>query len=162
MDKFTVKSIGQISISTIGMFIELEPKYIPALQALAGFSHVNVIWWFSDFDTEEARNILEMPQPYKNGPDVMGIFATRSPVRPNPIALTAVQVIQIDHEKGLIQIAYIDANDGTPVLDIKPYTPSLDRVETPGVPEWCKHWPMSVEKSEDFDWEKVFNVHARC
>ncbi|MGL5512507.1 MAG: SAM-dependent methyltransferase [Sporomusa sp.] len=158
MDKFQVKAIGKISISTIGMCIELEPKYIPALQALDGFSHVNVIWWFSDFDTEEAQSILEIPQPYKNGPDVVGIFATRSPVRPNPIALTAVQVIQIDHEKGLIQIAYIDANDGTPVLDIKPYTPSLDRVETPGVPEWCKHWPMSVEKSEDFDWEKVFSA----
>jgi len=162
MDTFQVKDIGKISISTVGTFIKLEQKYIPALQALDGFSHVNVIWWFSDFDTEEAQSILEMPQPYKNGPDVMGIFATHSPVRPNPIALTTVQVIQIDHENGLIQIAYIDANDGTPVLDIKPYTPSLDRVETPGVPEWCKHWPMSVEKSEDFDWEKVFNSHAFC
>jgi tRNA (Thr-GGU) A37 N-methylase len=86
----------------------------------------------------------------------MGIFATRSPVRPNPIALTAVQAIEIDYEKGVIHIAWIDANDGSPVLDIKPYTPSLDRIEAPGVPEWCSHWPKSVEESGHFDWENEF------
>ncbi len=79
------------------------------LQALNGFSHLNVIWWFSDFDHEETRNILETPQPYKKAPKVMGVFATRSPVRPNPIALTTVQVIHIDYQNGIIQIAYIDA-----------------------------------------------------
>lgn len=87
----------------------------------------------------------------------MGIFATRSPIRPNPIALSTVEIIHIDYQKGLIQIAYIDANDTTPVLDIKPYTPSLDRVETPGVPEWCCHWPKSLEQSASFAWEEEFN-----
>ena len=75
----------------------------------------------------------------------MGIFATRSPIRPNPIALTAVEKLHIDYEKGVVQIAYIDANDGSPVLDIKPYTPSLDRIEAPEVPAWCAHWPKSLE-----------------
>lgn len=157
MRNFQVDPIGKISVNEGGTFIGLEPKYIPALQALDGFSHLNVIWWFSDFDNEESRNVFETPQPYKNAPAVMGIFATRSPVRPNPIALTAVQVIHINYEKGIIQIAYIDANDGTPVLDIKPYTPSLDRVEAPGVPEWCSHWPMSLEQSGSFDWGNEFN-----
>jgi tRNA-Thr(GGU) m(6)t(6)A37 methyltransferase TsaA len=157
MQNFQVNPIGKISISTRGMFIELESKYIPALQGLDGFSHLNVIWWFSKFDNEEARNILETPQPYKKAPEVMGIFATRSPVRPNPIALTTVQVIAVDYEQGIIQIAYIDADDGTPVLDIKPYTPSLDRVETPGVPGWCTHWPASLELSGSFDWGNEFN-----
>lgn len=157
MQNFQVNPIGKISIREGGMFIELEPRCIPALQALDGFSHLNVIWWFSDFDSEEARKVLEAPQPYKTAPAVMGIFATRSPVRPNPIALTAAQVIHIDYEKGIIQIAYIDANDGTPVLDIKPYTPSFDRVEAPDVPEWCSHWPKSSEESGRFDWENEFN-----
>lgn len=157
MDNFQVKPIGKINVNEGGMFIELEQTYIPALQAVDGFSHLNVIWWFSDFDNEEARNIFEVPQPYKTAPAVVGIFATRSPVRPNPIALTTVQIIHIDHEKGIIQIPYIDANDGTPILDIKPYTPSLDRVETPGVPEWCRHWPVSLEQSDSFDWENEFN-----
>lgn len=157
MQNFNVNPIGKININKEGLFIQLEPKYIPALQALDGFSHLNVIWWFSDFDNEKTRSILETSQPYKNAPAVMGMFATRSPVRPNPIALTVTQIIQIDYEKGIIQAAYIDANDGSPVLDIKPYTPSLDRVEAPNVPKWCSHWPMSLEQSESFDWENEFN-----
>jgi tRNA-Thr(GGU) m(6)t(6)A37 methyltransferase TsaA len=157
MKIFSVKSIGKISVKEGEMFINIEKEYIPALQGLDGFSHLNVIWWFSYFDNVEARNVLEAPKPYKAGPNVMGIFATRSPVRPNPVALSTVQVISIDHEKGIIHIAWIDANDGTPVIDIKPYTPSSDRIEIPGVPEWCKHWPMSLEQSEKFNWENEFN-----
>lgn len=154
---YEVHSIGKISNTESGTFLELEPLYIPALQALDGFSHINVIWWFNGCDNKEARSILEAEQPYKTAPKKMGIFATRSPMRPNPIALTAAEVISIDYQKGIIQIAYIDANDGTPILDLKPYTPSLDRIETPGVPEWCCHWPKSLEQSACFEWEKEFN-----
>ncbi|WP_059050656.1 SAM-dependent methyltransferase [Paenibacillus senegalimassiliensis] len=157
MQNFQVTPIGRIIVNEESVLIKLDLKYIPALQALEGFSHLNVIWWFSDFDTEEMRNTLEVPQPYKQAPAVMGIFATRSPVRPNPIALTAVQIINIDYEKGVIQIPYMDANDGTPILDIKPYTPSLDKVDTPTVPKWCSHWPTSLEQSASFNWENEFN-----
>ncbi len=157
MKKLYVNPVGVIRSKNDCMFIELDKKYIPAMKELDGFSHVNVIWWFSESDSEEMRNILEAPKPYKNSPEVMGIFATRSPVRPNPIALTAVQIINIDLEQGIIQIPYIDANDNTPVLDLKPYTPSLDRIENPSVPEWCEHWPKSVEASGEFDWSKEFN-----
>lgn len=156
MENFNVRPIGKIKVNEDGIFIKIDQSYIPALQALDGFSHLNVIWWFSECDTEEARNILETPQPYKNAPEVMGIFATRSPVRPNPLALTAVQIIHIDYENGMIQIAYIDANANSPVLDIKPYTPSLDRAKKPSVPNWCGHWPKSIEDSGDFDWENEF------
>lgn len=156
MTDFKVFPIGKIKSNESGTYIVIEPGYIPAMAALEGFSHINVIWWFSDFDTTEARSTLQTPQPYKKAPATMGVFATRSPVRPNPIALTAVEVIHIDHQNGLIQIAYIDANDATPVLDIKPYTPSLDRVEIPGVPEWCCQWPNSIEQSAYFPWEEVF------
>lgn len=157
MSNFTVNSIGKVCNNENGTFIQVDEKYIPALQALEGFSHINVLWWFSDCDREELRNVLETQQPYKRAPEIMGIFATRSPMRPNPIALTAVEVIHIDYQHGLIQITFIDANDNTPVLDIKPYTPSLDRVEAPNVPEWCSEWPKSTEESGDFDWESVFN-----
>ncbi len=157
MNCFQVHPIGRISITGDGMFIKVEPEYVPALQALDGFSHINIIWWFSNFDNEDMRKVLESPKPYKKAPEVMGIFATRSPIRPNPLALTTVQVIDIDDRNGVIQIAYIDAEHNTPVLDIKPYTPSLDRVAAPEVPEWCRHWPKSTETSGDFDWENEFN-----
>ena len=157
MKNYQLKTIGTVRNDSTGAFIELESEYIPALQALEGFSHINVLWWFSGCDNVQMRSVLETQQPYKGAPEKMGIFATRSPMRPNPIALTAVEIIQIDYELGIIQITFIDAMDGTPVLDIKPYTPSLDRVETPGVPEWCSQWPKCTEDSGNFDWEAVFN-----
>lgn len=157
MSQFTVKSIGKMNVNEEGMFVQVEPAFIPALQALDGFSHIVIVWWFDGCDDEKSRTVLEVPSPYKESPDVMGTFATRSPWRPNPIALTVAQVLYIDYEAGMIQIAYTDANDGSPVLDLKPYTPSLDRVKNPEVPDWCEAWPKSIEESGDFDWEAVFN-----
>ena len=157
MKNILLNPIGKIKVADGGMFIELNKEYVPALKELQGFSHLDVLWWFDKCDNDEARSILEEDSPYKKGPAVVGIFATRSPFRPNPIALSVVQVIYIDYENGRIQIAYIDANDGTPILDLKPYTPSLDRVENPEVPEWCRHWPVSLEKSGEFNWEDEFN-----
>ena len=157
MAVFEVHPVGIIRSNEEGTFIEIQKEYFQALTALEGFSHVNVIWWFSGFDNDEARAVLTAEQPYKKAPDVMGVFATRSPIRPNPLALTASEVIGIDYENGIVQIAYTDANDGSPVLDIKPYTPSLDRVEEPGVPDWCGHWPKSIEASADVAWEEEFN-----
>ena len=157
MSTYEIHSIGTIQNNKEGTYIHLDSAYIPALKALDGFSHLNVVWWFSEFDNKEARSVLTSPQPYKNAPEEMGIFATRSPIRPNPIALTAVEVLDIDYVNGVVQIAYIDANDQTPVLDLKPYTPSLDRIENPQVPDWCSNWPKSVEESGVFPWETVFN-----
>lgn len=161
MSQFQVTPIGTVNIRENGIFLELEPEYIPGLKALEGFSHLNVFWWFSHYDTAEMRSILETPKPYKKAPEVMGVFATRSPLRPNPIAMTAVEIIGIDYTNGRIQIAYIDADDKTPILDLKPYTPSLDRIESPDTPGWCSHWPKSVEQSGSFDWENEFNFQER-
>lgn len=157
MSHLTLTPIGTIKIEEEGMFIQLEPQYSPALEALDGFSHINTLWWFHEFDHSASRAVLTTPKPYKTAPNTMGIFATRSPVRPNPIALTTSQIIRIDAKKGRIQIAYTDANDNSPVLDIKPYTPSLDRVASPGTPKWCEHWPKSLEESASFDWQNEYN-----
>ncbi|MDZ5724281.1 MULTISPECIES: tRNA (N6-threonylcarbamoyladenosine(37)-N6)-methyltransferase TrmO [Acetobacterium] len=157
MENDHLKPIGTIHVEGTEMFIELDERYRQGLAGLDGFSHINVLWWFSEFDNQEARGVLSSPQPYKQAPEVMGVFATRSPLRPNPLALTAVSVLDLDNQTGIIKIAYIDANDGTPVLDIKPYTPSLDRVENPQVPSWCDHWPKSVETSGAFNWAEEFN-----
>ncbi len=157
MEQFTVKKIGTIKSDHNGMRLELEKDFAPALEGIEGFSHLNILWWFSECDNDQARNRLTENSPYKNAPIIMGAFAMRSPERPNPIALSCAQVTYIDGENAVIGLAYIDANDGTPVLDIKPYTPSLDRVAKPTVPAWCADWPKSCEESGDFDWERVFN-----
>lgn len=154
---YQVKPIGKVQTNEEGFAIKINEEYIPGLKALDGFGYVNVVWWFSECDNEAARSELEFESPYKGAPAVMGVFATRSPERPNPIALTACEVLNIDYENGIITIPFIDAENDTPVLDIKPYTPSLDRVENPVVPQWCNTWPKSVESSGDFDWSEVFN-----
>lgn len=156
MEQLQVKPIGTVIHRDGNIFIRLDREYAPALQGLEGFGHINVIWWFSEFDSEEARAVLETPKPYRLAPDVLGIFATRSPVRPNPVALSTAGVIRLDLENAEIQVDWIDAHDGSPVVDIKPYTPSADRVESPAVPDWCGHWPKSLETSEQFDWEGEF------
>ncbi len=156
MTEFTVKQIGKVWANGGECRIVLEPEYASAMQGLNGFSHVNVLWWFSGCDNDEMRKSLTEESPYKTAPPILGTFATRSPMRPNPIALSCAQIIYIDHGSTTIGLAWIDAEDGSPVLDIKPYTPSLDRVESPGVPHWCAHWPKSCEESGSFDWEHEF------
>lgn len=156
MEYYQVKPIGKIKNDGRKTWIQLEPEYIPGIKALSGFSHIHVIWWSSGCDNQTDRNTLQVGQPYKGAPAVMGVFATRSPSRPNPIALTASEITSIDYHKGSIHVTFLDADDNTPVVDIKPYTPSFDRVETPGVPAWCSQWPKSTEESGCFNWEQIF------
>ncbi len=59
MQEYKVTPIGKITVNEDGSFIILDEKYLPALKALDGFSHLNVIWWFSDFDSDEMRAFAE-------------------------------------------------------------------------------------------------------
>lgn len=154
---YSVKQIGTLHAGDKGCYLEVFPEYRTALQGLQGFGYLQIVWWFDGCDNAAARAKLTESKPYVKGPAVLGTFATRSPERPNPIALSCAYVTHIDAKSGIIGLAYIDADDGSPVLDIKPYTPSLDRVELPDVPGWCAHWPKNVESSGDFDWASEFN-----
>ncbi|MEI5991186.1 tRNA (N6-threonylcarbamoyladenosine(37)-N6)-methyltransferase TrmO [Enterococcus crotali] len=157
MQKYSVKAIGQSISNEEGFFVQLFSEYKVGLKGLQGFSHLNVLYWFDQLDSPEMREILETEQPYKESPKTMGTFAIRGPIRPNPIAFSVVEILAIDEEQGLIQVGYLDAEDGSPILDLKPYTPSMDRVEAPTVPVWCEKWPKNIESSGDFDWASVFN-----
>lgn len=156
MKKMEIGSIGTIEIADGETYLVLKKPYIPALKGLDGFSHINILWWFSEFDSAEFRQSVVTSMPYKSVNTDMGVFATRSPVRPNPVALTTTQVLDIDYGLGRILVSYVDANNLSPIIDLKPYTPSLDRVENPSVPQWCANWPRSLEESADYDWEKEF------
>lgn len=149
--------IGRIEVEEGNFQLVLSSKYKDSLKGLEGFSHIQGIWWFDGCDNEIDNNQLITQKPYTEGPERLGTFATRSPARPNPIAITTWEIASIDYAKGIVKVYYIDALNGTPLLDIKPYTPSLDKVGNPTVPDWCKHWPKDLEGNRDFDWEKEFN-----
>lgn len=152
-----LNSIGTVAYRNGVPVIVLDGKVRDGLNGLNGFSHIVVIWWAHNFADDMFREITVMDAPYTEGPEKIGVFATRSPVRPNPVAVSMVQIASIDFDQGEIHVPYIDAEEGTPVMDIKPYHPAEDRVRDVQVPGWCDSWPKWLEESADFDWEKVFN-----
>jgi tRNA-Thr(GGU) m(6)t(6)A37 methyltransferase TsaA len=155
-NQYMIKPVGMVKNENYQFSLEIFPEYQSALKELEGFSHIQAMFWFHFADTEEYRSILTSEKPYKNAPDEIGIFATRSPMRPNPIALSVIEIISVDIESGSIQIGYTDADDQTPIIDIKPYHPATDRVKNVTVPEWCSHWPQYYEENESFDWQGEF------
>ncbi len=157
MREMKLSPIGRTEINAGEFAVVLDEHYRAGLKNLDGFSHVAILWWFDGSDSPEARNALVTPVPYRTMKEEMGVFATRSPRRPNPIALTVAQILHIDHASGRILVSYFDADANSPVLDLKPYSPCLDRVENPTVPHWCAHWPQSLEESADFDWDGEFS-----
>lgn len=149
--------IGTVKHDEQGFYIQLKDEYIQGLTELEGFSHLNLLWWGHLYDTMEYRKNLTIEKPYKPGPEEVGVFATRSPIRPNPILVTVIMVSHIDMENGRIYTPYIDAEDKTPVLDIKPYFPCSDISSRVSTPKWCDMLPTSIEDSATFDWSLFFN-----
>jgi len=157
MNEIKMFPIGKIVNEDGNARVELYGKFACGLKGLENFSHVQILWWMDGCDNETDRSTLVERKPYRKGPDELGVYALRSPERPNPIAVSNVDIAYVDAEHGIIGLYYIDAFDGSVVLDIKPYTPSIDRIENTKVPSWCNHWPKSYEESADFDWDAEFN-----
>lgn len=137
--EFKIHEIGQIKRGA-DITIQLKEEYRKGLLKAEEFSHINVLWWVNGHDKKDSRSICVTDLPYAENTEA-GVFACRSEYRPNPIAVTVCPVKKIDREKGILTISNIDAFDGSPVLDIKPYIPVCDRVEKFRIPDWFKGWP---------------------
>jgi tRNA-Thr(GGU) m(6)t(6)A37 methyltransferase TsaA len=99
---------------------EIDPPFRPGLQGLAPGMPLMVLYW-----TGLARRDLILQSPaHRDGPT--GVFALRSPARPNPVALGVVRLLALDQAAGMLEFDALDAFDGTPLLDIKPWLPSVD------------------------------------
>ena len=137
--------------------IVFEPSYriAEALRGLEGFSHIWLIWGFSANNAEPAGQWSPTVRPPRLGGNVrMGVFATRSPFRPNPIGLSSVRLesIEPDGENGLVLIVSgADLMDGTPIYDIKPYLPGVDShpAATDGFVGTHRQEPLAVEVSPE-------------
>jgi tRNA-Thr(GGU) m(6)t(6)A37 methyltransferase TsaA len=100
--------------------IEIAPPWRLGLKDLGPGSAVFVLTWFD----RARRDLLVQAPRHREQPT--GVFSLRSPVRPNPIGLHATRLLSCDAEAGVLELDALDCLDGTPVLDIKPWLPSVD------------------------------------
>jgi tRNA-Thr(GGU) m(6)t(6)A37 methyltransferase TsaA len=114
--------------------IEIDAAWAEALDGIGEFSHIWVVWWPDRF--EEPPTLPRVhPEGRREMPEV-GLFATRSPHRPCPIAITAVRLQE--HHGARLLVQGLDASPGTPVLDIKPYLRRGDLIPGATMPDWLE------------------------
>jgi tRNA-Thr(GGU) m(6)t(6)A37 methyltransferase TsaA len=114
--------------------VVIREDLVEALEGIEDFSHVFVVFFMHEIPREETKAMKVHPRGRTDLP-LLGIFATRTAYRPNPIGLTLVELIE--REGNVLVVRGLDALDGTPVLDVKPFN-SRDMVLDARVPEWHK------------------------
>ncbi|MFC1901783.1 tRNA (N6-threonylcarbamoyladenosine(37)-N6)-methyltransferase TrmO [Chloroflexota bacterium] len=126
-----LKQAGRRDVDNVCSEIVVDSYLSEALDNLDEFSHIIVIYWMH-------RSVG--PSPIKVRPKkrpelpLMGVFATRSPNRPNPLGKATVRLLQ--RRGNILKVKGLDAIDGTPVIDIKPYIPGYDSVKRAKAPSW--------------------------
>jgi len=132
MVKNDVKEMGRRDWDKVVSQLIVRPDFADALEGLKEFSHLIVLFWFHLSPAGENAAHKTHPQMRPDMP-LVGVFATRSPVRPNPLGMAVVKLE--GHIKNVLIVTGLDALDGTPILDIKPYLPG-DSVAKIKVPDW--------------------------
>lgn len=107
----------------------LDPPYRDGLLGFEGYTHAHIFTWLH----KVPRNLIV--QKPRHATEEKGTFALRSPIRPNPVGLHTAKLLDIHQDTGVIELEAIDALDGTPVIDIKPYFPSIDCLAEAGTPD---------------------------
>jgi tRNA-Thr(GGU) m(6)t(6)A37 methyltransferase TsaA len=116
--------------------IRLDPALAGGLQGLEGFSHVLVVFWLDQIPAfDPAKQLLRKPRGMEDMHE-LGVFAQRTKYRPNPVGVTAVELVGI--RDNVLSVRGLDALDGTPVLDVKPYIDAFDRKDVT-MPSWVAH-----------------------
>ncbi|MBI4536900.1 MAG: tRNA (N6-threonylcarbamoyladenosine(37)-N6)-methyltransferase TrmO [candidate division NC10 bacterium] len=113
--------------------VVLDDSLCDGLDGIEAFSHIMVLFWMHRAAEAEPVRMRRRPQGREDMPE-LGIFAQRARHRPNPIGITTVKLLR--RERNRLYVEGLDAINGTPVLDVKPYVPAYDAAESPRVPEW--------------------------
>lgn len=129
-EKFGIPRQGALSRESEGVIV-FEPEYRmeEALRGIEKYSHLWLLWQFSENVSKKWSPTVRPPR--LGGNKRVGVFATRSPFRPNPIGLTAVRLIGVEQTKNegaVLRVAGVDLMNGTPIYDIKPYLPYADSI----------------------------------
>lgn len=110
--------------------IAIDKKLAEALDGIEDYSHIIVIYWM---DKVKHKVIKHHPQGREDVP-LVGILACRCPGRPNPIGISTVKLL--GRRGNVLKVKGLDVIDGTPIIDIKPFTPQYDVAQNPRVPNW--------------------------
>ena len=126
-EKFGIPRQSGLARNVSRIVFEKEFRDANAIRGLEGFSHIWLLWGFSETPADETFRPTVRP-PRLGGSQRVGVFATRSPFRPNPIGLSSVELKQaIETDDGpVLEVIGADLMDGTPIFDIKPYLPEFD------------------------------------
>ena len=124
---------NHVQWETITSQVVIAPQLVEALDGIDGFSHIVIIFYLHKVD-EDRRSLLKVHPENKEELPLVGVFATRSPVRPNPIGITVVKLLE--RQENVLKVLGLDAYDGTPVLDVKPYLRRGDLIEEATMPDW--------------------------
>jgi tRNA (adenine37-N6)-methyltransferase len=153
MSKIMLKVIGRVRNSikrikregweSVISDIILDPKYEEALDGLEDYSHIFVLFWLSRVSKAKRRMEKVHPKSREDLP-LVGVLATRTQYRPNPMGLTLVKLLA--REKNILRVRGLDALDGTPVIDIKPISPRHEFPQKMRVPSWYKKLWKKPEK----------------
>ena len=121
--------------------VHVFPESCSGLKGIEDFSHIIILYWFHLRDKEEERRTLQViPRRHLGAPQV-GVFACRSPSRPNPIGMCVVELIKI--ENCILLVKGLDAVEDSLIIDVKPYIPRADSVPNAQVPKWTSHGPST-------------------
>jgi tRNA-Thr(GGU) m(6)t(6)A37 methyltransferase TsaA len=119
--------------------LRIFPAFHSGLKGVGEFSHLIILYWMHLCDNEDDRGTL-LVFPRRHGVKVeKGVFACRSPSRPNPIGLCVSELVGTDGH--VLRVKGLDALQGSPIVDIKPYIPRADSFPSAHVPEWTKNGP---------------------
>jgi len=133
--KFSLEQIGRVERRDGKVFIVMAPYLAEGLAGIDDFSHLWVIYWFHGNDTPEKRRTLKVHPRGNPVNPLTGVFATRSPVRPNLLGMQACRLV--GRQGNRLEVAGLDAWDGSPVIDLKPYIPQIDAVPQAAIPPWA-------------------------
>lgn len=114
--------------------IMLNEEYYGGLDGLEEFTHATIIYYLDKAKFDKEKHLQRRPQNREDMP-MIGIFSQRGKDRPNQIGMTSVQIMSVSEDS--LMVKGLDATDGTPVLDIKPYYPIYDQ-KNAKVPEWVE------------------------
>ena len=149
-EKIALKPIGIVNTEAVGKEVRnknhvskilLNKNLIEALDGIEDFSHIFVIFWLHKISSRERETLKVQPRGRQDMP-LLGVYATRTPHRQNPLGLTLVELVRVEENE--LWVRGLDAFDGTPILDIKP----------------CDYWDTSKEIRIPTWWQKLKKENA--